>query len=210
MFSGIVTDVGRVRAVERGRDARRFEIESAFDPKTIALGASIAHAGCCLTVVEAGPREGGAGAWHAAEVSEETLAATTLGSWEAGTRVNLEASLKLGDELGGHLVTGHVDGVGVVRAAEPAGGSVALSVEVPEDLARFIAAKGSIALDGVSLTVNRIAGSRFEVNVIPHTGEVTTLGALEPGGRVNLEIDLVARYLARLAEARLGEPDPSS
>lgn len=200
MFTGIVTAIGRIRAVSEGRDARRFEIESGYDPSTIDIGASIAHAGCCLTVVKKGAAPGGG--WHAVEVSAETLSKTTLGGWEAGGLVNLERSLKLGDELGGHMVAGHVDGVGRIAAREAVGGSLRLAFDAPDALAPFIAAKGSIAVDGVSLTVNAVQGARFEVNIIPHTAEATTLGALAPGDAVNLEADLVARYVARMLEAR--------
>ncbi|MGD2132501.1 MAG: riboflavin synthase [Maricaulaceae bacterium] len=200
MFTGIVSDVGRVLVIAEGRDARRFEIASTYDPTTIDVGASIAHAGCCLTVIERWPVEGGAG--FAVEASSETLEFTTLGAWAVGDAVNLERALKAGDDLGGHLMTGHVDGVGAVRAREAVGGSIRLEIEAPGELVRFIAAKGSIGVDGVSLTVNRVEGASFEVNVIPHTGEVTTLGQLQSGARVNLEVDLVARYLARIVDAR--------
>jgi riboflavin synthase len=198
VFTGIVTDIGRVVAVERGRAARRFAVESRYDAAGIDLGASISHAGCCLTVVEREARTGGAR--HVVEVSEETLARTTLGAWEQGTPVNLERSLRAGDELGGHFVSGHVDGVGRVLAREPAAGSVRFSIEAPGALARFIAEKGSIAVDGVSLTVNAVRGAVFELTIIPHTLEATTLGLLQPRGAVNLEIDLIARYLARFQE----------
>jgi riboflavin synthase len=199
VFTGIVTEVGRVVAVEAGRAAKRFAIESGYDAASIAVGASIAHAGCCLTVVERAAAPGGAR--HVVEASEETLARTTLGRWTEGTRVNLERSLKAGDELGGHFVAGHVDGLARMAARKPLGGSVRLTLEASQDLARFIAVKGSVALDGVSLTVNAVRGSQFEVNAIPHTLEVTTLGALEPGEEANLEVDLIARHVARLLEA---------
>jgi riboflavin synthase len=202
LFTGIVTDIGRVAAVERGRAAKRFTIDSRYDAATIDLGASISHAGCCLTVVEREARPGGSR--HVVEVSEETLARTTLGRWEAGTPVNLERSLKAGDELGGHFVSGHVDGVGTVRLREPVGGSVRFVIEAPAALDRFIAEKGSIAVDGVSLTVNGVQGARFGLTIIPHTLEATTLGNLQPGSPVNLEIDLLARYLGRLLDARGG------
>ena len=191
MFTGIVTDIGRVRAVTDTERARRFEVETSYDTATIDLGASISHAGCCLTVVEMGP------GWFAVEVSQESLNRTTLGDWRAGTRINLERAARLGDELGGHIVSGHVDGVGEVVAFEPEGGSQRLAVRAPRPLHRFVAEKGSITIDGVSLTVNSVADDVFEVNLIPHTLEVTTLGGLEPGSRVNLEIDMLARYLAR-------------
>ena len=194
MFTGIVTDIGRVRAVTDTERARRFEVETSYDTATIDLGASISHAGCCLTVVEMGP------GWFAIEVSQESLNRTTLGDWRAGTRINLERAARLGDELGGHIVSGHVDGVGEVTAFEPVGGSYRLVVRAPKPLHRFIAEKGSITIEGVSLTVNGVADDVFEVNLIPHTLEVTTLGALAPGSRVNLEIDMLARYLARWRE----------
>jgi riboflavin synthase len=194
MFTGIVTDVGRVRAVRDTNRDRRFEIESGFDLATIDIGASISHAGVCLTVVEKG--EG----WFAVEVSGETLAVTTLGDWRAGRRVNLERAARVGDELGGHIVSGHVDGIGKVISVEAEGGSHRVRIRAPKPLHRFIAPKGSITIEGVSLTVNDVADEVFEVNLIPHTWEVTTLGELKPGARVNLEIDMLARYLARWRE----------
>lgn len=194
MFTGIITDIGSVRAVSDSDRARRFEVETSYDTATIDLGASISHAGCCLTVVEMGP------GWFAVEVSQESLNRTTLGDWQAGTRINLERAARLGDELGGHIVSGHVDGVGEVVAFDPVGGSQRLAVRAPKPLHRFIAEKGSITIEGVSLTVNGVADDVFAVNLIPHTLEVTTLGALGPGSRVNLEIDMLARYLARWRE----------
>lgn len=194
MFTGIVTDVGRVRAVRDTNRDRRFEIETAFDLSSVDLGASIAHGGCCLTVVEKG--EG----WFAVEVSGETLAVTTLGDWREGRRVNLERAAKVGDELGGHIVSGHVDGVGEVLSVAEEGGSHRVRIRVPRPLHRFIAPKGSITVEGVSLTVNEVDDDVFGVNLIPHTWEVTTLGELKPGARVNLEIDMLARYLARWRE----------
>jgi riboflavin synthase len=193
MFTGIITDLGRVRAVARGA-MTRLEIETAYPAESIAIGASIACSGACLSVVERGP------VWFAVEASAETLSKTTLGGWRAGTAVNLERPLKLGDELGGHLVLGHVDGVGTVAERRPDGGSLRLTLEAPDDLARFIAPKGSVAIDGVSMTVNEVAGRRFGVNVIPITQRETSLGGLAAGARVNLEIDLLARYVARLME----------
>ena len=193
MFSGIVTDVGRVRAVaEAGGGGRRLEIATAYDTGGIALGASIACSGPCLTVVEKGP------GWFAVDVSGETASRTTLGDWRAGTRVNLERALSLGDEIGGHLVTGHIDGVGPVEGTEPEGDSLRLTVRCPAPLSRFVASKGSIALDGVSLTVNEVEGDVFGVNLIPHTLACTTFEASASGRRLNLEVDLIARYLARL------------
>jgi riboflavin synthase len=201
VFTGIVTDIGRVAAVEPGRAAKRFAIESRYDPASIAVGASISHAGCCLTVVEREALTFG-GARHVVEVSEETLARTTLGRWAEGTRVNLERPLKVGDELGGHFVAGHVDGVATVEARGSAAGTLQLRFAVPAPLSRFIAEKGSVAVDGVSLTVNAVEGAAFEVTVIPHTLEATTLGDLQAGDPANLEIDLLARYIARFAETR--------
>jgi riboflavin synthase len=194
MFTGIVTDVGRVRAVRDTNRDRRFEIETGFDVATIDMGASISHAGCCLTVVEKG--EG----WFAVEVSGETLAVTTLGDWKEGRRVNLERAARVGDELGGHIVSGHVDGIGEVLSVEAEGGSHRVRIRAPKPLHRFIAPKGSITVEGVSLTVNEVDDDVFGVNLIPHTWDVTTLGELKPGSRVNLEIDMLARYLARWRE----------
>jgi riboflavin synthase len=194
MFTGIVTDIGRVRSVRDTNRDRRFEIETAYDVAAIAIGASISHAGCCLTVVDKG--EG----WFAVEVSGESLDKTTLGGWRAGTAVNLERAARAGDELGGHIVSGHVDGVGEVLSIEPEGGSHRFRFRAPKPLHRYIAPKGSIAVEGVSLTVNEVDEDVFGVNIIPHTWEVTTLGQLTPGSRVNLEIDMLARYLARWQE----------
>src|SRR6476659_6510745 len=194
MFTGIVTDVGRVRTVRGTNRDRRFEIETAFDLATIDIGASVSHAGCCLTVVDKGP------GWFAVEVSGETLAMSTLDEWAEGRPVNLERAARVGDELGGHIVSGHVDGVGEVLSIESEGGSHRVRIRVPRPLHRFIAPKGSIAIEGVSLTVNEVEDDVFGVNLIPHTWEVTTLGELAPGARVNLEIDMLARYLARWRE----------
>ena len=194
MFTGIVTDIGRVRKVEQTARDRRYEIETGWDTAGIDLGASISHAGCCLTVTEKGP------GWFAVEVSAETLSKTTLGDWKVGDRVNLERAAKLGDELGGHIVSGHIDGLGRVVSVTPQGGSHRIDIEAPEPLHRFIAPKGSITVDGVSLTVNAVEGRTFGVNIIPHTWEATTLGRLKAGDAVNLEIDMLARYLARWQE----------
>lgn len=191
MFTGIITDVGRVRSVEKQGDTR-FTIETAFDMDAVPIGASIANNGVCLTVVEKGQ------GWFAVQASAETLSKTTLGSWVAGTRVNLERSLKLGDELGGHLVYGHVDGVATVVGVRPDGESVRLTFEAPAGLEKYVASKGSVALDGVSLTINEVDGARFGINIIPHTQIATTFGELKPGDRVNLEVDMLARYVARL------------
>jgi len=198
LFTGIITDLAAVRAVMpegAGRD-RRFEIATGYDTGRIALGASIACSGPCLTVVEKGP------GWFAVEASGETLARTTMGEWRAGTKANLERSLAAGDELGGHLVTGHVDAVVRVLARAEAGGSIRFEIELPKALAPYIAEKGSVAVDGVSLTVNEVAGDRFAVNIIRHTAECTTLGALAAGSRLNMEVDLMARYVERQLAAR--------
>lgn len=203
MFTGIVTDIGRVAGVERGRAARRFAIDSRYDPASIALGASIAHAGCCLTVVEVERRPGGAR--HVVEISEETLSRTTLGRWEEESGMNLELSLKVGDELGGHLVSGHVDGVGSLWSREEESGAARMRFATPPELARFIAQKGSIAIDGVSLTVNGVEDALFDITIIPHTLAATTLGQLRPGDPINLEVDQIARYVARLMDAREAE-----
>ena len=194
MFTGIVTDVGRVRAVRDTNRDRRFEIETSFHLADVAIGASINHAGCCLTVVEKGE------SWFAVEVSGETLAVSTLGAWTEGRRVNLERAARVGDELGGHIVSGHVDGIGEVLSVESEGGSHRVRIRAPRPLHRFIAPKGSITIEGVSLTVNDVADDVFGVNLIPHTWDVTTLGELVAGARVNLEIDMLARYLARWRE----------
>jgi riboflavin synthase len=183
-----------VRSVHETNRDRRFEIETAFDLATVEIGASISHAGCCLTVVEKGPD------WFAVEVSGETLSASTLDDWKPGRRVNLERAAKVGDELGGHIVSGHVDGVGEVLSVESEGGSHRVRIRAPPPLHRFIAPKGSITIEGVSLTVNEVEGDIFGVNLIPHTWDVTTLGELLAGSRVNLEIDMLARYLARWRE----------
>lgn len=194
MFTGIVTDIGRVRDVRETDRDRRYEIETVWDTATIDLGASISHAGCCLTVVEKGL------GWFAVEVSNETLSRTTLGGWKAGDGVNLERAAKLGDEMGGHVVSGHVDGLGRIVSITPEGGSHRIEIEAPAPLHRYIAAKGSITVDGVSLTVNGVEDRIFSLNIIPHTWEATTLGRLEPDDAVNLEIDMLARYLARWQE----------
>jgi riboflavin synthase len=195
MFTGIIMDVGRVRRVASGGDTR-LEIETALDLGSIALGASIACSGPCLTVTAKGA------GWFAVTVSAETLSRTTLGAWQPGTPVNLERALRLGDELGGHLVTGHIDGIATLLQEGPEGDSRRWVVEAPPELARFIASKGSVALDGVSLTVNEVDGSRFGVNLIAHTLTHTTFGSMRAGARLNLEIDLLARYLQRLVDNR--------
>ncbi|MHC3126567.1 riboflavin synthase subunit alpha [Brevundimonas sp. GN22] len=194
MFTGIVTDIGRVRDVRRTERDWRYEIETVWDTSTIDLGASVSHAGCCLTVTEKGD------GWFAVEVSAETLSKTKLGELAEGSRINLERAATLGSELGGHIVSGHVDGLGTVVSITPENGSHRIRFEAPAPLHRFIAAKGSITVDGASLTVNEVEGQEFGVNIIPHTWEATTLGTLKVGDKVNLEIDMLARYLARWQE----------
>lgn len=200
MFTGLVTDIGTIRKAEDRNGLRRFEVESSYPLDEIAMGASIMHSGVCLTVVDRG--EGERGAWFAVEAVPETLARTVLGDWTEGARVNLEQSLKLGDELGGHFVFGHVDGVGEVVSVEPEGQSHRLTIRPPEAIARYFATKGSAAVNGVSLTVaEALPNGDFQIAVIPHTWEVTTLSELQPGSRVNLEIDMLARYVARMIGA---------
>ena len=193
MFTGIITDLGSVQAILKRGDTR-FQINTSYDTNSIALGASISCSGTCLTVVEKGKN------WFATDVSGETLSKTTLGCWCEGTPVNLERSLKLSEELGGHFVAGHVDGVGVITSIDQEGDSFKFEFSFPEDLTRFIARKGSITVNGVSLTVNEITNNTFVVNIIPHTQNVTTFGTSRIDDRVNLEIDLLSRYVARLLE----------
>lgn len=194
MFTGIISDIGQVRAIKDTNRDRRFEITTAYDLATIDIGASIAHSGCCLTVVEKGDD------WFAVEVSAESLSLTTLSQWSVGGHINLERATKVGDELGGHIVSGHVDGLGEVLSVRLEGGSHRLEIRAPKPLHRYIAQKGSIAMEGVSLTVNAVHDDVFGVNIIPHTWDVTTLGQIVAGSRVNLEIDLLARYAARWQE----------
>jgi riboflavin synthase len=193
MFSGIISDLGEVRSLSAAGDTR-VEISTRFPMEEVAIGASIACSGACLTVVEKGS------GWFAATVSAETMARTTLSDWRVGTKVNLERALRLGDEFGGHIVLGHVDGVARILDRRQEGDSLRFSFEAPAELARSIAPKGSVALDGVSLTVNEVSGRRFGVNIIPHTQACTTFGAARLGDRVNLEIDVLARYVARLMQ----------
>ena len=198
MFTGIVTALGTIRAIDpigAGKDMRLVIHAPWPDTASIAIGASIACSGCCLTAVELGPD------WFAVDASAETLSCTTMGTWRVGGQVNLERSLKVGDELGGHIVSGHVDGVGRAVSADAENASTRWSFQVPTDLARFIAEKGSVTINGVSLTVNAVRGDTFGVNIIPHTASVTSFGSLKPGDAVNIEIDMLARYVARLAEA---------
>ncbi len=198
MFTGIVTDIGEIASVEKAGDLRARVLCSPATAQA-ELGASIACDGVCLTVVNRG--EAGGRDWFDVDVSAETASRTTLAGWRSGTRINLERSLKVGDELGGHIVTGHVDGVAEVLSETDEGDSTRLRFRAPAGLARFIASKGSVALNGASLTVNEVEGDVFGVNLIPHTKTVTTWGGVQPGDRVNLEIDTLARYVARLAEA---------
>jgi riboflavin synthase len=196
MFTGLISDIGEII----GREGGRFAIRSRYDADTIDIGASIACDGVCLTVTSLRPD--GAGSAFTFDVSNETLSRTTLGTWEPGRAVNLERALKAGDELGGHLVSGHVDGLARILSAMQDGDSVRFLLEAHPDLARFIAAKGSVALDGTSLTVNEVMGVRFGVNLVPHTLTRTTWGRKKPGDLVNLEVDMFARYVARLLEFR--------
>jgi riboflavin synthase len=202
MFTGIVTDIGEVIAVEpRAEGLRRLKIACAYPRDSIAIGASISHSGVCLTVVEtaaAGNRTA-----ISVDTAAETLRMTTAGAWKQGTRLNLERAMKVGDELGGHIVAGHVDGVCELMSREDLTDMARLTLRAPRDLMRFVASKGSVALDGVSLTVNEVTAETFAVLIIPHTLAVTTLGGVKPGDKLNLEIDLMARYAARLMETRI-------
>lgn len=196
MFTGIVTDVGKVRHVEKRGDTH-IVIATKFDVSQIDMGASIACSGACMTVVDKGSAKD---RWFAFTASGETLSKTTLGAWKVGESVNLERPMRVGDEFGGHIVTGHVDAVAEIVGVKPEGESVRMIFEVPKKLSKLVAAKGSVALDGVSLTVNDVEGSRFGVNIIPHTQSVTTFGRAKPGMKVNFEADLMARYVARLVQ----------
>lgn len=195
MFTGLISAIGEVRRVDNGH----FDIASAYAPDTIAIGASIACDGCCLTAtrIDAGPAGGSV---FTVEASNETLSLTTLSEWQVGRKINLERSLKIGDELGGHIVTGHVDGIARIVSVEPDGASRRFEIEASRELSSFVAAKGSVALDGTSLTVNKVEANRFTVNIIPHTLDVTTWGQKSAGGHLNMEVDLMARYAARLAQ----------
>jgi riboflavin synthase len=197
MFTGIVTDVGRVRHIEKRGDTH-VVISPNLDLSSVEMGASMACSGVCLTVVD----KGGSAKdkWFAVTASGETLSKTTLGDWKVGDPVNLERPMRVGDEFGGHIVTGHIDGTTEIKRVAPEGESTRVTLEVPAAFARYIAPKGSIALDGVSLTVNEVDGTRFGVNIIPHTQKVTTFGRAKPGVKVNFEIDLLARYVARLID----------
>ena len=196
MFTGLISDIGQVEEIDGGR----IRLGCGYDPSGIAIGASIACDGCCLTATEVTPGANG-GALFSVDASNETLSRTTLGGWHAGQAVNLERALTLKDELGGHIVTGHVDAIATIVERNSDGDSARFLFECPEDLAHLIASKGSVALDGTSLTVNEVEGRKFGVNIIPHTLEMTTWGGKQPGDRVNLEVDLLARYVARISEA---------
>lgn len=194
MFTGIITDIGTIAKLEQKGDLRA-RIRTSYDTSTIDMGASIASDGVCLTVIDLGPD------WYDVQISAETVSKTNLSAWEVGRRVNLERALRVGDELGGHIVSGHVDGVAEVVTVVDEGDSTRVTLRAPKELARFIAPKGSVALNGTSLTVNEVSGCDFGINFIPHTKEVTTWGDVAVGDKVNLEIDTLARYVARLAEA---------
>ncbi|MBV9066576.1 MAG: riboflavin synthase [Methylobacteriaceae bacterium] len=198
MFTGLVSDVGEVIAAQDRCDLRRIRIACSYRADTIAIGASIACSGPCLTAVAVGEADNRT--TFDVDAAAETLARTTAGDWRAGTRLNLERSLKIGDELGGHLVTGHIDGVATIVARRSSDGMAHFEIEAPHEISHFIAAKGSVTLDGTSLTVNEVFGDRFTVLIIPHTLEVTTWGERRDGDRLNIEVDLMARYAARLAE----------
>ncbi len=193
MFTGIITDVGKLHEMSGGH----MRIRSSYDPATIDIGASIAHDGCCLTVTDTESVSGG-GCIYGVDIGPETLAVTTLGAWQPGHRVNLERALGLGAELGGHMMTGHVDGLGTLKSREMDGTSERFTIDMPPELARYIAAKGSVALNGTSLTVNEVTNSSFGICLIPHTLQVTNWNELKAGDKINLEIDLLARYVARL------------
>jgi riboflavin synthase len=195
MFTGLVSAIGEIRRAENGH----FDIASPYAPDTIAPGVSICCDGCCLTATRIGP-DGSGGSVFSVEASNETLSLTTLGEWRAGRKINLERSLKIGDEFGGHIMTGHVDGLASIVSVTPDGSSRRFEIECHEALAKFVAAKGSVALNGTSLTVNTVQGNRFTVNLIAHTLAVTTWGQKSAGGRLNMEVDLMARYAARLTE----------
>lgn len=200
MFTGIVTDVGSIVGIKERANLRRLRVASKYSARSLVLGASVAHDGVCMTIVAKGAR--GKGSWFEVEAGAETLAKTTAGAWAKGKKVNLERALKMGDELGGHMVSGHVDGLAKLVERKNVGDMARLWFRAPAGLARFIAPKGSVALDGISLTVNEVEGSEFGVLIIPHTLRATNWKKLEAGADVNLEVDQVARYLARLAEAR--------
>jgi riboflavin synthase len=192
MFTGIITDIGTVVRVDDTRGDKRFQIETAWDMTDVPMGASIACSGCCLTVIEKTKHS------FSVDVSAESLSKTNLGEWGEGTKINLESSLKFGDELGGHIVSGHVDGVATLVSITPDGDSYRLKIRAPQDLKHFVAPKGSIALDGISLTVNEVEDDIFGINIIPHTWVVTTMGQRKAGDKINMEVDMLARYVARI------------
>lgn len=204
MFTGIVTDIGVVRALQPGPGLLRVSLDCGYDPDDVAIGASIAHAGCCLTVIAKAPGQDGHGMRYDVEIASESLAVTRLGDLQIGDRLNLERSLKLGEELGGHLASAHVDGLGLVRDVREDGAGHRLRIAAPEALAPLIAPKGSILVEGVSLTVNEVDGPEFGVMIIPHTWKMTTLCDLRIGARVHLEADLLARYVARILAVQRG------
>ena len=193
MFTGIITDIGEIVGVERRGDLHA-RIKTDYDTDTIDIGASIACSGACLTVVDKGAD------WFAVDISGETEARTTLSNWQTGTKINLERSLRVGDELGGHIVSGHVDGIGEIKGITPVGESRRIEISLPAPVAKLVATKGSVAVDGISMTVNGVTPSTFEVNVIPHTQQHTTLGGAKVGDKVNLEVDMLARYVRRLMD----------
>ena len=192
MFTGIITDIGTVTRVDDTRGDKRFEIQTAWDMTDVPMGASIACSGCCLTVVAKTKNS------FTVDVSAESISKTNLGTWVEGTKINLESSLKFGDELGGHLVSGHVDGLATLVSVTPDGDSYRLKVRAPEQLKQFVAQKGSIALNGISLTVNEVDDDIFGINIIPHTWQVTTMGQIKAGDQINMEVDMLARYVARI------------
>lgn len=193
MFTGIITDLGTVKKIEKTGDTR-FEFTTSYDMNTVDIGASIACNGGCMTVIEKGD------GWFAITASEESLSKTTMATWKEGDRINFERACKVGDELGGHIVSGHVDGLAEIVSITPEGDSFRFKFKVPQELKNFIAPKGSVALNGVSLTVNEVEGDTFGINIIPHTMQETTFGAAQAGDKVNLEIDMLARYVSRLME----------
>lgn len=207
MFTGIITDVGQIVSIESRGALNRVRIATSYEPEGIDLGASIACSGPCLTVVDKGRADGRP--WFDVDAAAETLAVTTVGGWAPGVRVNLERALRIGDELGGHIVTGHVDGVAEILDVSAFDGMARFEIRAPHAISRFIAPKGSVALDGTSLTVNTVDGDVFSVLLIPHTLSVTTWGERKPGHNLNIEVDMMARYAARLVEARENAPEPA-
>ncbi|WP_374546068.1 riboflavin synthase [Rhodoblastus sp.] len=203
MFTGIITDVGTLVSVEPRGDLKRLRIASHYPHDSLVLGASVAHDGVCMTLVGFGPRNDGDGytSWQEVDAAAETLAVTTAGAWTPGKKINLERALKIGDELGGHLVSGHVDGVATLVSRRDFDAMAHFEIEAPKALAKFIAEKGSVALDGTSLTVNKVEGTRFTILLIPHTLDATIWGGRKAGDKINIEVDTMARYAARLSEA---------